>query len=327
MWIGLAPRTLFVAVFIGALVLDPVFGASAQQVPRVLLAGPLDNYGALIAGVTEGLQSAGFKDATRVRIDVKNAGSADEAKAVIGAALDEGVDAIITIFGPSTQAAHGATTKVPIVFCPVADPVAAKLVASNDAPGGNLTGVASADAEASRRRLAAFREALPDLKRLAVLFDPDFPPDRVQMKNLEQIASSTGVVIVSRPISDESAADAVLRALGPNDADAILILKEALLRKAGDELKRAAMEQKLPLLAGDPDLVTFPGVVAAVGPNQHNQGQMCGRMAARILNGAKPAEVSIEHPDFELLVNLKSAERLGLAIPQRALEQAVRVIR
>ncbi|PYM34593.1 MAG: hypothetical protein DME17_14930, partial [Candidatus Rokuibacteriota bacterium] len=76
------------------------------QAPRVLIVGPIDNYGALVAGVSEGLQSAGFRDASRIRIDVRNARAGDEAKAVIGAAVEEGVDAIVTIFGPSTQAAR-----------------------------------------------------------------------------------------------------------------------------------------------------------------------------------------------------------------------------
>jgi putative tryptophan/tyrosine transport system substrate-binding protein len=96
--------------------------------------------------------------------------------------------------------------------------------------GGNLTGVASTDAEASRRRLAAFRQVLPGLKRLAVLFDSGFPPDRIQMANFEQIAASSGVALVSRSVDDEAATVAALKALGRNDADAILILKEALLR-------------------------------------------------------------------------------------------------
>ena len=85
--------------------------------------------------------------------------------------------------------------------------------------------------------------------------------------------------------------------------------------------------QKLPILVGDQDLVSVPGVVAAVGPDQRALGKICGRMTARILDGAKPADLAIEHPTFELLVNLKSAGSLGVAVPQRALEQAVRVVR
>jgi ABC-type uncharacterized transport system substrate-binding protein len=100
-----------------------------------------------------------------------------------------------------------------------------------------------------------------------------------------------------------------------------------MLRHAGDELKQAAMEQKLPMLVGDPDLAAFPGVVAAIGPSQSELGKTCGQMTAKILHGEKPAGMSIEHPVFELIVNLKSAERLGVVVPKRALEHAVRVIR
>jgi putative ABC transport system substrate-binding protein len=281
----------------------------------------------LVDGLWRGLQSAGFTDATHIQLDIRNARSADEAKAAVGAELDTGLTAIVTVFGPATQAASAATTQIPIVFCPVADPVASKLAASNDAPGGKLTGVASTDAEASRRRLAAFRQVLPGLKRLAVLFDSGFPPDRVQIANFQQIAPTSGVAIISRSVDDEGATVAAVKALGANDADAILILKEALLRHAGDELKRVAMEQKLPLLVGDPDLVSFPGVVAAVGPSQLELGQTCGRITAKILNGEKPGGIPVEHPVFELIVNLKAAQRLGVTVPKQALDQAVRAIR
>ncbi len=316
-----------VATLVAALLLASAPRVGAQQVPHVLLVGPLEDYGALVEGMWKGLQSAGFTDASRIRLDIRNAHSADEAKAAIGAQIDTGLSAIVTVFGPATQSASAATNQIPIVFCPVADPVASKFAASNEVPGGNLTGVASTDAEASRRRLAAFRQVLPGLKRLAVLFDSGFPPDRVQIANFEQIAPSTGVTLVSRSVDDEGATVAALKSLGRNDADAVLILKEALLRHAGDELQHAAMEQKLPILVGDPDLVTFPGVVAAVGPDQQELGKTCGRMTARILNGEKPAGISIEHPVFELIVNLKSAKRLRVVIPKQALQQAVRIIR
>ena len=118
----------------------------AQQVPHVLVVGPLEDYGALVDGLWKGLQSAGFTDESRIRLDIRNVHSAEEAKAAIGAAINTGLNAIVTVFGPSTQAASAATTQIPIVFCPVADPVASKLVVSNEAPGGNLTGVASTDA-------------------------------------------------------------------------------------------------------------------------------------------------------------------------------------
>jgi len=295
----------------------------AQQAPpRVLVVGPMVKIDGrlFVGGLSEGLLEGakpGDRDLSQVRLDIKNAVSADAAKAVIGPAIDAGgVEAIVAIYGQATQAAVAATTKVPIVFCPVADPVASKLVASNEAPGGNLTGVASGDAEASRRRLEAVQQMLPGLKRLAVLFDPGFPPDKTQIKNLEQVAPSTGIALVLRPVEDKNAAMAALQALGPDDADAIFILKEETIRHAGPGLKRVAWNQKLPILVTDPDLtVAFPAAMAAVGPRPGDLGKACGRITARILKGAKPADLPVEHADFASLLNLQTAQRLGVTVP------------
>jgi putative ABC transport system substrate-binding protein len=294
----------------------------AQPVPpHVLVVGPMIKIDGrlFIGGLLEGLQEdakPGDADLSQVRLDIKNATSGEAAKAFIGPAIDAGVKAIVTIYGQSTQAAIAATTTVPIIFCPVADAVAAKLVASNEAPGGNLTGVANGDAEASRRRLEGFQQMLPGLKRLAVLFDPGFPPDKTQIKNFEQVAPSTGITLVLRPVENATAVMATLQALGPGDADAIFILKEATLRSAGPGLKRVAWQQKLPILVTDPDLVvTFPAAMAAVGPRPGDLGKTCGRIAARILKGAKPADLPVEHPDFALVLNLQTAQRLGVTVP------------
>jgi ABC-type uncharacterized transport system substrate-binding protein len=315
-----APSVAMIAAVVLVTAAPPLW---AQQVPpHVLVVGPMVKIDGrlFIEGLWEGLQEGskpGDSDLSRVRLDIKNVLSADAAKAVIGPAIETGgVKAIVTIYGQSTQVATAATTKIPIVFCPVADAVASKLVASNEAPGGNLTGVATGDAEASRRRLDGFRQVLPGLKRLAVLFDPGFPPDKTQMKSLEQVAPSTGITLVSRPVEDGNAAMAALRDLGSNEADAIFILKEATLRNAGPELRRVAWQQKLPILVTDRELaITFKAALASVGPNQRELGKTCGRMTARILNGAKPADLPIEHPDFESLLNLQTAQRLGITVP------------
>jgi putative ABC transport system substrate-binding protein len=93
-------------------------------------------------------------------------------------------------------------------------------------------------------------------------------------------------------------------------------LKEATLRNAGPELRRVAWQQKLPILVTDRELaITFKAALASVGPNHRELGKTCGRITARILNGAKPADLPIEHPDFELLLNLQSAQRLGITVP------------
>ena len=314
-----AASVVMIAAAVLTAAAPPLWAQSAP--PHVLVVGPMVKIdgrlfvGGLLEGLQEGAKS-GDSDLSHVQLDIKNVLSTDAAKAVVGPAVDAGVNAIVTIYGQSTQAATAATSKVPIVFCPVADAVAAKLVASNEVPGGNLTGVSSGDAEASRRRLEAFQQLLPGLKRLAVLFDPNFPPDKTQMKNLVEVAPSTGITLVLRPLENVKAAEAALQALGPNEADAIYILKEAALRHPAPELKRLAWQQKLPILISDPDLVvSFRAALAAVGPRPWDLGKTCGRITARILRGAKPADLPVEHLDLELLLNLQTAQRLGVTVP------------
>jgi len=101
----------------------------------VLVVGPPDSYGTRVAGVSEGLQAGGFSDASQVRVDVR-ARAPDEARAIVAAAVHEGVDAIVAVFGQATHTAHQLAPSTPVVFCPVADPVASKLVASLLEPVG-----------------------------------------------------------------------------------------------------------------------------------------------------------------------------------------------
>jgi putative ABC transport system substrate-binding protein len=299
----------------------------AAGVPRVLVIGPLESYGGLVAGISEGLQTSGYRDASQIRVDVQSIRSLDDAKSAIGTAVTEGVDVIVTVFGQATQAAHQQAPTIPVVFCPVADPVATKLVTSAAAPGGHLTGIATADPEATRRRVAAFRQVVPGLRRLGVFFDPEFPPDRTQLANLERVAAAAGLTLVKREVPDAAAAARLLQELGPGEVDAVFFLTEPLLRRAGSEIGRAAVDRRVPLLVGDPDLVTVPGVIASIGPDQRGMGLIAGEMTAKILHGASPATIPVSHPTFELIVNLKTASDLGIELPADAVRSAGKVIR
>jgi putative ABC transport system substrate-binding protein len=304
-----------------------VAAAGAATPPRVLIVGPLDGYGALVAGVSEGLQAGGFGTAADVQIETRSIGSMAEARAAVASGVERGLDAIVTVFGQATQAAREGAPGIPIVFCPVADPVAARLVASADAPGGQLTGIASADPEASARRLRVFLQLVPGLARLGVLFDPGFPPDRLQLANLEQVAPSLGLTVVRREISEVEQVVRTIAALDRTQVDAVFMLREAWFRRSGEDIGRAALARRLPILVGDPELATTPGVLGAVGPNQEKMGRLAGEMVAKILKGARPGSLRVEHPPFDLVVNLKEAGELGLAVPEAVVSQAARVIR
>jgi putative tryptophan/tyrosine transport system substrate-binding protein len=304
----------------------PPAGAASGQVPHVLIVGPTDNYANLIAGISQGVQAGGFPDASKVRLDVQNVKSFAQAKQTVTAALGVGADVVVAVFGQSTRAARDATATVPIVFCPVADPVQAKYVESLEAPGGNLTGVASADPKAVGERLDAFRQLLPALRRLAVFYDSTSSLDKTVLANLEQTAPARGLRIVPREVADPDHARQVLRELDRSQADAVFFLGDAFLRRAGEAIGGVALERALPILVGDPD-IEAPAVVVAIGPNQEKMGRICGEAAARILKGAKPAAIPVAHPPFDLVVSLKQAQALGLKVPEAALARATRVIR
>ncbi len=299
---------------------------AAAKVPYVLIVGPTDNYAPLIAGVAEGVQAGGFADASAIKLDVQNVKSFAQAKAAIKTALDAGADAIVTVFGQSTRAARESTADVPVVFCPVADPVAARYVESPDAPGGNLTGVASADPETVGQRLDAFKQVMPGLKRLGVFYDPASSLDKTILANLEQVAPARGLTLVPREVADADHTRTVLRELDGSQVDAVFFLGDALLRRSGEEIGRVAVERKLPILVGDPDIDT-PGVVAAIGPNQEKMGRLCGGMVAKLLRGTKPGSLTVAHPPFDLVVSLKAARELGVTVPDAALANAARVLR
>src|SRR2546428_11999589 len=115
-------RTALVAMLAGTLLLGPGPRSRAEQESQILVVGPIDGYGALLGGVSEGLQSAGLADAPPIRIDIRNARSGDEAKAAIGTALEAGVHAVVTVLGPSTPAARAAPTPIPALFLPLGGP-------------------------------------------------------------------------------------------------------------------------------------------------------------------------------------------------------------
>jgi putative tryptophan/tyrosine transport system substrate-binding protein len=168
---------------------------------------------------------------------------------------------------------------------------------------------------------------VPGLRRLGVLFDPAFPPDRTQLANLERVAATADLTLVKREAQDAGAAVRLLQELAPGEVDAVFFLTEPLLRRAGQEIGRAAVERRVPLLVGDPDLIVVTGVIASIGPEQRGMGLIAGDMTARILRGASPATIPVSHPAFELILNLKAASDLGIELPADTVRSAGKVIR
>jgi putative ABC transport system substrate-binding protein len=237
------------------------------------------------------------------------------------------VDTIVTIGTPATRAAKHATETIPIVFARVADPVGFGLVRSIAQPGGNVTGVSIVIIDLAPKRLELLREAMPGLARVGALWDPSQLTAAPELQQIEAAARSLGVemqpVGVQRPEEFEGA----LEALTQQRAEALIVVSGVLFTEHRHQLAALATTARLPMMAYRREFVEAGGLMA-YGPNLRAIYRRGAIYVDKILKGAKPADLPVEQPmTFELAINLKTAEALGLTIPPVVLFQADEVIK
>jgi len=234
------------------------------------------------------------------------------------------VDVIVVSGSPAIRAAQRATTTIPIVTFSVGEPVAEGFVASLARPGGNITGVGGLVGELSAKLLELLTEAVPGLARVAV-FDPR--NIRASASEIERTARSLGVQLhflgVQGPDDFERAFTAATR----EGAGALLLPAALLFTRNLRELAALAMQHRLPAIFWQKSFAEAGGLLA-YGPNQTEVYRRLVFYVDKILKGAKPADLPMERPmRFELVINLKTAQALGLTIPPALLFQADEVIR
>jgi putative ABC transport system substrate-binding protein len=228
---------------------------------------------------------------------------------------------------PAAAVAKEATSSIPIVIVAVADPLGAGLVQSLAHPGGNITGITYITAELAGKRLEIIKEIIPAARRVAVFINPDDPNAPLQMRYARTAARALGIEL--QPIADirgapdiERAFDQALRA----GATAAIRMVDPLTITLGKRAAEAEIKYRLPVIYPFRANVSAGGL-AAYGTNLPAQFQQAARLMDKILKGAKPAELPVEHPTkFELVINLKTATALGLAVPPSLLARADEVI-
>jgi putative ABC transport system substrate-binding protein len=250
----------------------------------------------------------------------------DDLQRAADALARSGVDLIVT---PGTTAAHAAkraTTTVPIVFYG-ADPVGTKLIASLGRPGGNVTGVASLGEETGAKRLELLRELLPHSTRIALLVNPDNPATVSQLPGMEAASMRLGFKLFVADVRRSEDLKAAFATVERKHADALYIVPDAVLIGLQSEIIDRSLKAKLP---GIFSYRMFPlaGGLISYGPDFGAVWRQCAEYADKILRGAKPADLPVEQPTkFELVVNLKAARALGIAVPESILVRADEVIR
>jgi putative ABC transport system substrate-binding protein len=229
----------------------------------------------------------------------------------------------------STNAAVAAAKvagSTPLVFMGVTDPVAAGLVESLARPGGNTTGITNMAAVLTGKRLEFLKAIVPNVSRLAVLWDPQAPGSIPQWKESQAPARELGLQLYSMEVSvvDRYAA-AFDEAIGAGNT-AVWVTLNPLANSNQKRIAQLAIDRRLPTICARSDYVEN-GCLIAYGPGYSLEGRDGARYVDKILKGAKPAYLPVEQPTkFELVVNLHTARQIGIAIPQSVLLQADKVI-
>ncbi len=235
-------------------------------------------------------------------------------------------DLVITLTTPVALAAAKATSRVPVVFGTVSDPVASGLVKSLARPGGNVTGVANVLPALSGKLIELIREVLPGARRIAVLWNPDNPAKALELRELQARAGSVAIECVLLPSRSASEIEAAMSASGKARVAAAVVLSDTLTDANRDRVAQLALAARLPTFFNYSPHVEAGGL-ASYSPDYVLQQRRLGELAAQILAGADPARIPVEQPiAFELLVNLKTARAIGIEVPGSVLLRADRVI-
>ena len=325
-------RRDFVWVIAGAALLRPRV-ARAQQAEKLPRIGYLSVEGAVPGlfhshdAVFDGLHERGYADGRNIVIEYRYAAGKVEQLPSLAAGLAAlPVDLILAISTPAARAALAATRTIPIVFARVGDPVRNGLVASLARPGGNATGVTVFTAQLADKRIEALKDALPGLRRLAVLHDSNFSPRQIELKQIMAAASSRKVQVHAVDVRSPAALEQALPDITKESPEALLVEAGGWFEAEPQQIVDFAFKNRLPALYGRREYAESGGLMSC-GIDYREMYRTAADYIARILKGAQPALLPVQEPTkTELVINMKTAKALGLTVPITLLGRADEVI-
>jgi putative tryptophan/tyrosine transport system substrate-binding protein len=272
------------------------------------------------------LRELGWIEGRTVAIEIRWAEGRRERVAEIAAEFVQlKVDVIVTSATPPTLAAKQATAVIPIVFAAVSDPVGPGLVASLARPGGNVTGVANQTSDTAGKKLELLREAVPGLRRLAIMANVGNPVSVLEMGEVQATARTLGLEVTTSEIRRAEDIAPAFEAL-KDRADALYLGPDPLMNTNRTRVNILAVGARLPTMQGAREYVEAGGLMS-YGPNFPDQFRRVADFVDKILRGTKPADIPVEQPTkFDLVINLTTAKALRLEVPASLLARADEVI-
>jgi putative ABC transport system substrate-binding protein len=273
----------------------------------------------------QGLRDRGYAEGQNLAIEWRYSEGKAERFADLAAELVRlQVDVIVAMSTPAALAAKHATQTIPIIMVYVADPVGTGLVASLARPGGNLTGVSDMATDLSAKRLELLKEAVPTLSRVAVLWNAADPGMVLRFREIEAAARVLGVTLQSQEVRSPQDFERAFTAMIRERPDALFVVAEVLTLSHRCQVLDFAAQNRLPAMY-EFGVFAQDGGLMAYGPKLSDSFQRGAYYVDRILKGTTPAALPVEQPmNFELVVNFKAAEALGLTIPPHLLVLADR---
>ena len=319
-------RRDLIALVAGVAALRPLAGAAQQKampVIGVISSGESKPNG----GFYEGLKETGYVEGQNVSIEYRWAeGHYERLPALAEELVSRKVEAIASIGMPATLAAKKATTTIPIVFNVGTDPVADGLVDSLARPERNLTGVTVISIELMPKRLELLSELLPQARVFALLVHPSNMSSVPQTRKLQEAARIKGVLLNVLNASTESDIDAAFAGLAQLHTDALIVGTDVFFVSRSEQLVALAKRYAIPAIYEVRAFATAGGLIS-YGPSLTALNREAGIYVGKVLKGIKIASLPVTQPTkFELAINLKAANALGLTVPQSLLARADEVI-
>jgi ABC-type uncharacterized transport system substrate-binding protein len=322
--------TRLVATIAALLLATPVI-ADAQavgKVPRIgFLAGSTPHPTARTNAFVTALRDYGHVEGQNVAIEWRASGGRTERLPdLVAELLRLRVDVIVAVDNPSISAAQRATKTIPIVMVLATDPVDMGFVVSLPRPGGNITGISQQLAEVQGKALQLLKETIPTVSRVAILWNPAEPGRRPQARAAEEAARGVGLSAQLVGAANAAELDSVFTTMARERPDAVLVQPSQpnlLHRKRIGEL---AAKYRLPTMGWNLEMVEA-GCLMSYGPNTLSLYRRAAYYVDRLLRGARPADLPVEQPTkFELMINAKTAQTIGLIIPPALVQRADQII-
>lgn len=277
-----------------------------------------------LEALRESLRDKGWVEGRSLQIEVRW-GTRDMAARLAGELVEQRID-VLVVQGTMVLGAKLVQAPPPIVFGFSGDPVEAGLVASFARPGGRMTGVAMQSLQLVGKRMEILKEIQPSVRRIAILANPTHPGEQLELRHSQDAARHLGLEVSYHPVTTEREFEAAFAAMQRSRPDAIIAFPDATVIGQAGAIAAFGARQRIPAVSGWSEFVEA-GNLMSYGPNLRAVWRQAADMVDRVLRGARPEDMPVEQPlRYELVLNLKVAQALGITVPQAVLLRADRLI-